>query len=213
MNKIQLSNLFAYTFECGDSLTERVLGLVKQSKFEKNVSNLTTISHTFFDEELFIWFESCIKKVSDEIKIPNRISIPIIACWANTTKKLQKHHNHTHPNSFLSGIFYLSDHDKGNKTQFYLENPYMKNFEWLMIDSADQADAPSKLLKVEITPKKNTLVIFPSYVPHSVETNVETDLRYSIAFNTFFSGVINDNNRKSNFSIYPKTVREIINET
>jgi hypothetical protein len=50
-------------------------------------------------------------------------------------------------------------------------------------------------------------------VPHSVETNVETDLRYSIAFNTFFSGVINDNNRKSNFSIYPKTVREIINET
>jgi hypothetical protein len=45
----------------------------------------------------------------------------------------------------------------------------------------------------EITPKKNLMIIFPSYLFHKVNTHISNENRYSLAFNLFPKGNIGKN--------------------
>ena len=104
--------------------------------------------------------------------------------WANRSDAGSGHHHspHRHPMSYLSGIFYLTE---GSPTVFL--DP-VRDREWgqFHLDGG-----PLSENRQFIHPGAGSLVLFPSYMVHgSVENESDID-RFTIAINTFPSGVIN----------------------
>ena len=105
--------------------------------------------------------------------------------WANRSDAKCGHHHspHRHPMSYLSGIFYLTE---GSPTVFL--DP-VRDREWgqFHLDGG-----PPSENRQFVHPGAGGLVLFPSYMVHgSVENESDID-RFTIALNTFPSGVINE---------------------
>ena len=149
---------------------------------------LTNIN--FFIQESL---ESYWKKVYDP---SNDTKLKITQSWSNYTKPGQFHHKHNHPNSVVSGIFYVQTLDDIDR--IYFEKPF-KDF--LLIPSLTYTQFNSRTwwFKAE----NNSLILFPSYLEHWVEpiSNQRTD-RISIAFNTFIDGELGEESfYLSNFTL------------
>ena len=102
-----------------------------------------------------------LKSLRDEIiNILNEHKISLTNSWAQLYNKKDRHSVHVHQESKLSGIIYLSDNC--TSTSFYdrVCNSY------------------------EHIPVKNTLLLFPSYVPHEVQPLKQDEDRLIISFNT-----------------------------
>ena len=82
--------------------------------------------------------------------------------WAQLYNKENKHGIHIHPLSIYSGIIYLNP-DKLSPTIFY-----DRNFERTYVHEGI----------------KNTLLLFPSYIPHEVKPLHNDEQRLIISFNT-----------------------------
>lgn len=213
---MQVNNLLSipiYEFQCNDQLTEEIYNQAVLSKFTDNMSNKISDREHYYNAKLFDWFDQCIDQVS-KIYFLNEISLPIISCWINKSSKLEKHHTHHHPNSILSGIFYLTTHDKA-ETVFYYKNPYVEmGATSLILASKDLeknlVDRPSTIMG-KVAPEKGKLILFPSSITHGTRPNPDLHARYTISFNTFFSGKIHDKDHgvalTTDIILQPITVR------
>ena len=94
-------------------------------------------------------------------EILNLKNLLLTNSWAQLYNKGDKHSVHTHPNSVYSGIIYLNS-KKSSPTVFYDRN-FNKYFH---------------------QSKKNTLILFPSHIPHGVEPLNKDEQRLIISFNT-----------------------------
>ena len=97
------------------------------------------------------------------------------------------HHRHYHPNSYLSGVFYVSCTDD-DRIEFHgiPQTSLMLNLFDLEEENANIFN--SKLFSFPISTLD--LMIFPSYLEHSVPTNNTNQKRVSLSFNTFVRGEI-----------------------
>jgi len=80
-------------------------------------------------------------------------------------------HSHKFFSSF-SGIYYIQGEDTGNLVFYNTQN--------LMHDCYTKSPFTKKF---KMNPKDNSLVLFPSWVPHEVEENKSDRQRINIAFN------------------------------
>jgi len=112
----------------------------------------------------------------------------ITQSWLNYTKLGGSHGMHTHQNSWISGVFYLSA-PEGNGISFYDPNMRIKRI--LKIDSSLENPSQWSGEKINVPLETNKLVLFPSWLGHAVDPNPEqTTTRLSLAFNVFFTGPI-----------------------
>lgn len=139
------------------------------------------LNYSYYNNQLFEWFGTCIEDIRKTQYI-NGVDLVITECWANRTPKFKKHHLHTHPNSIISGIFYLTEH-KNATTDFYIPNP------WAFTDSIFMV-CNNKEEIISIEPVVGKLVLFPSNIKHCTRPNLTNDVRMTLAFNTFFTGRI-----------------------
>ena len=107
--------------------------------------------------------------------------IYITNSWSNYNKPGTKTHMHKHPNSLVSGVYYIVDgdappiefHSNDSKYLFSLNvkrgNLYNSNRVWF-------------------NPINHHLFLFPSTLMHEVAVNKSNATRISIAFNTFIKG-------------------------
>ena len=104
--------------------------------------------------------------------------------WIAVTPPGGKHIVHNHPNSLLSGVFYFSvpDHSSIN---FYVESPIFKNFKFCF-DYTKLTEHNKQIVKVPV--QQSDIVIFPSWVDHSVDVNTSDQARIIIGFNCFVQG-------------------------
>lgn len=117
----------------------------------------------------------------------NDAHLKITQSWLNWTKPGQHHHKHAHPNSLISGCYYVNAHKESDKIFFYREgyqrikfppaewNAYNSESWWYPVGTGD-------------------LVLFPSSLTHMVQPVEGEDTRISLAFNTFPIGMIGDEN-------------------
>jgi uncharacterized protein (TIGR02466 family) len=186
MNIINFLPLSVYEFTCDDALLTKLEEQVAEISTKKNSSNMSSETDLFYDQDLYNWLNSCIEEAKENLYIPEEVKLEITSCWVNKTRKLQAHHRHTHPNSFMSGILYLSEDHSGGLTDFITENIWWKNFKWLQF-----CDSPNaRTIQQKYTPKKGKLLLFPSSLQHGVTAVLDNSVRYTISFNTFFSGPI-----------------------
>ena len=113
----------------------------------------------------------------------NDTHLKITQSWLNWTKPGQFHHRHAHPNSLISGCFYLNARKESDKIFFYREgyqrlvlppaewNPYNSESWWYSVGTGD-------------------LILFPSSLTHMVQPVEGEETRISLAFNTFPIGFL-----------------------
>jgi uncharacterized protein (TIGR02466 family) len=105
--------------------------------------------------------------------------IAITSAWLNVNDSRQcMNSEHVHSDVF-SGVFYLSTPEESGK--FSLTNPAINRM-WQGCSLALQKNEfTGESIKIE--PVEGNIILFPSYIPHSVETNNHDKERISISFN------------------------------
>ena len=105
----------------------------------------------------------------------------ITACWATVLARGAAHKVHLHPNNFLSGVYYVRTHPGADTINFHdprnqsgiLRPPVVE----LSAENTDQ---------VVVKVKDGTMLVFPSYLQHSVDPSASNEERISISFNIMF---------------------------
>ena len=136
------------------------------------------------------FIQSNINTYIEKVIIPRtKVDLYITQSWLNYTKAGQYHHVHTHPNSVISGVFYINA-TQGDKITFSKQTRDMI----LEFETDDFQLFNSKSWFFDVS--SNNIVLFPSTLQHRVETldQKKTDVRISLAFNTFLKGHAGDNN-------------------
>ena len=111
----------------------------------------------------------------------NNVALQITQSWLTLSRKGESHHSHTHPNSVVSGVLYVSV--AGNDgINFYRNEENL----WFELEPSETNYYNS--YKIHVATKVGDLVLFPSSVKHGVNKVTEDIKRVSLSFNTFFSG-------------------------
>jgi len=97
--------------------------------------------------------------------------------WASLNPPGSTHHHHIHPNSLVSGSFYLNPEKNMPPIVFHREFFPMR----FSINKYNFFNSTTFSMR----PEEGNLVLFPSTLRHSVELNETEADRYSISFNTF----------------------------
>jgi len=190
MNKKQILPISFYEFDAPETLAKDLLDYVTNLTYTKNVYNKTMNSQveSFNFPSFTDWVHKCLEKVKQEEYGDVNWQLYITQIWTNKSNYGEFHHKHLHPNSIVSGIFYLNDFEKGGGTKFFHPNPYYK------VELSEVLNLSSKKRQHELIDTVQTkfgkLVIFPSSINHTTVPHTSVDTRYTVAFNTFIKGVI-----------------------
>ncbi len=111
-------------------------------------------------------------------------SLEVTECWANVSSPGGSHRLHSHPNSLLSGVWFAAVPPGSGQLEFRDPRPSG----WLRLDRQTTTAANAQVIGVD--PQEGLLVVFPSWLPHSVATNRGNGERISVAFNLMPTGRI-----------------------
>lgn len=131
--------------------------------------------------DLVLHVNEATRRVLKFLKIAHD-AVEITGCWANVNTKGSLHGIHAHPNNFLSGVYYVKVQPGADTINFHdprsqaaiIRPPVTE----LTAQNTDQ---------VVVKVNNGTLLIFPSYLHHSVPPNESEDERISVSFNVMFS--------------------------
>lgn len=111
-------------------------------------------------------------------------AIEITGCWANLSAPGAAHRSHSHPNNYLSAVYYvrtwrgadtINFHDPRSQTGVI--RPPVTELTGVNTD------------QVVVRVRNGTLLVFPSYLHHSVDANTSGETRVSVSFNLMFSAI------------------------
>ena len=107
----------------------------------------------------------------------------ITGCWVNVLAPKRAHRAHSHPNNFLSGIYYLKVQPGADTVNFHDPRPQTRILRPPVTDlTADNTD------QVVVQVKQGTLLLFPAWLEHSVDENRSAEERISVSFNMMLTG-------------------------
>jgi len=107
--------------------------------------------------------------------------IVITSMWANVNPPGAKHSVHSHPNNFLSGVYYVQCDAKANVIRFFDPRPQSE----VMMPPSTQRNVYNANM-VEVETKPGRLVLFPAWLKHDVPTNLSDRERISVSFDMMF---------------------------
>jgi uncharacterized protein (TIGR02466 family) len=182
-----------YISKLNRELTNKELLFIDNTKLNShnNEGNITSndnyiLKYKVFNklkEHLDLIIKDYFNKV---LSITDQITPYITQSWLNYTETNQYHHKHQHPNSLVSGVFYINCDDKFDKIKFFNDTyktikPEVKNWNIWNSDSW------------WFSVKTGDIILFPSSLTHMVETKEGTNTRISLAFNVFIKGTVGNN--------------------
>ena len=109
-------------------------------------------------------------------------SFAITGCWANIAAPGAPHKMHTHPNNYLSGVYYLKVPKGGESISFTDPRP-----QTMVISPRVERDNPANAGKMIVNVEEGLLLVFPAWLAHSVDPNASGETRISISFNAMFT--------------------------
>ena len=172
------------------SREEEEIKSILEGGMTKSVGNSSTANSYIFNDKLENLKQFCdhhLKAYVKEVINPKEeLDFYITQSWLNITKPGEYHHGHSHANSIISGVFYIST-EEDDKIFFADSNVKLKDH--LMFPSKESSVWNSA--GQEIPSITNELLLFPSWLSHGVDVNKKaTTDRVSISFNTFVRGTL-----------------------
>ena len=111
--------------------------------------------------------------------------LEITGAWANVSPTGASHHSHTHPNNFLSFVYYPAAQPTGSTIEFHDPRPQAH-----VIAPPVAKKTPANAATITVAAQGGRLIGFPSWLEHSVPENRAGRERMSIALNVMFSAPI-----------------------
>ena len=102
-----------------------------------------------------------------------------INSWINVNNSGDFNNTHTHPNSIVSGVYYVSVPNDSGELVFTRPSDLTS---WFYSSYSKEFNDVSKNFVIH-TPVEKELVLFPSWLPHCVTANNSNTERISISFN------------------------------
>lgn len=131
------------------------------------------------------WIEDCVADYFKATANPKHdVSLRITQSWVNYSEQGQYHHKHAHPNSLVSGVFYINTNDN-DRIYFYRSGFQQIKFP---TDNWNQWNSESWWFEAI----EGRLVLFPSSLEHMVPTVEGEKTRVSLSFNTFPVGTVGE---------------------
>jgi len=178
---------------------ENAIFLNKKMDFMKNEGNKTSLnSYILNNKNLKILKNQLNLFIADYLKnvvnVKNNIQPYITQSWLNYTDKSEFHHTHEHPNSYISGVLYISAKEEFDKIVFW-----KKKYEQikLSVNEFNLYNAESWWIPV----KTGDIILFPSSTTHSVFVKEGENTRISLAFNVFFKGKWGDEHQLTELEV------------
>ena len=185
MARSEAVNLFPTSLlleEREDPLSEKEFKALKNISWNEQYSNLISNDDDILEKREFssikkFILDSLNKYMREVIKCADELVIT--SSWVNINRKGMYHVRHCHPNSVLSGVFYFTD----SQTPLYVYDPNSSSKTW---DYDIQEFHGANSDQWAFPPVKNTCIIFPSSLDHSVPIHNDNKDRISLSFNSFF---------------------------
>ena len=183
-----------YMSKLNRKLTTLELKFVEKNKKDvyKNKGNITSNNNYILNEKPFLNIKKeldlRVKDYFEKIISPTDTITPYITqSWLNYTETNQFHHKHEHPNSLVSGVFYINCHEELDKIKFFKKDIY----QMIKPETKDWNLWNSETWWFPV--KTGDIIMFPSSLTHMVETKEGNNTRISLAFNVFIKGKIGSN--------------------
>ncbi len=132
-------------------------------------------------EGLIVFAREATRGVLDHLQI-DYTDFQITGCWANVNPPQSTHTSHTHPNNYLSGVYYVQVPETADglvfhepRTQALVISPKVKKLTSLTGSEAN------------LDVREGRLFIFPSWLGHSVAKTRAAGDRISVSFNIMLS--------------------------
>ncbi|MGH8647625.1 MAG: 2OG-Fe(II) oxygenase family protein [Gammaproteobacteria bacterium] len=128
---------------------------------------------------------ACVNKAAKSVLRFLRIgydAIEITGCWATVLTQGAMHRAHSHPNNYLSGVYYLQTHPGADTINFHDPRTQASVIRPPVVELTSQNTD-----QVVVRVSNGTLLLFPSYLEHSVDASTSEAERISISFNIMFS--------------------------
>ncbi len=139
------------------------------------------------------FFGESITKYTEKV-LNSKQRLVITQCWTNKNPPGAKHHEHVHPNSILSGVFFFKIGGKLPPIQF------AKSVQGAMkLDPVKYNNITAETFLLPCVPGE--LLLFPSSLKHSVPINLSEETRYSMSFNTFCIDALGSENSLTHLDI------------
>ena len=140
---------------------------------------------TLHEREDFREFVACINDGVASILRFLRIGdqpCEITGCWATVLARGAAHKLHSHPNNYLSGVYYVCARPGADTINFHDPRQQTAVIRPPVVElTAENTD------QVVIKVRDGTLLMFPSYLEHSVDADASDEERVSVSFNVMFS--------------------------
>ncbi len=182
-----------YISKIDKELTSLELKFVDKNKkdFYKNSGNITSNNNYILNEKPFANIKKeldlRVQDYFDKVISPaNNITPYITQSWLNYTETNQYHHKHAHPNSLVSGVFYINCHEEHDKIKFFNDT-----YKTIRLETKNWNMWNSETWWFSV--KTGDVILFPSSLTHMVETKQGDNTRISLAFNVFIKGTVGNN--------------------
>jgi len=177
-------------FELGRDLSEVEREHLFDLETRLNQGNTTSVENYVLNKpelhSLTEFLNNSLQEYFNAVYSPKtKADLCITQSWVNYTKPGQFHHKHAHPNSLVSGVFYVQATKETDKLHFFKDG-----FQQLRIIPKD-----FNLYNSDswwLTAATGALYLFPSSLTHMVEQVQGQDTRISLSFNTFPKGIIGE---------------------
>ena len=139
------------------------------------------------------FFGESITKYTEKV-LNSKQRLVITQCWTNKNPPGAKHHEHVHPNSIISGVFFFRIGGKLPPIKFAKTNQVA-----MKLDPTKYNNITAETFMLPCVPGE--LLLFPSNLKHSVPMNLSEETRYSMSFNTFCIDALGSENSLTHLDI------------
>ena len=182
--------------------TSNELDYFNKLKIQNNFLNRRSVDSYILDSpelsHLKKFIEDSLNFYFLEIYQPNiDLEIYVTQSWLNISNIGELHHSHDHPNSFISGILYISADQNVDAIHFSKSDPSSLR---IIPTSYNVYNSPSWFYNVG----SGDLLLFPSTLSHNVDIVKESPKRkerVSLSFNTFLKGKLGSKNLLSELKL------------
>lgn len=174
-------------FDLGRPLSDEELVFIKGLETRPNTGNTTSTNNfvlkgltnlrSFIEDSVSEYFKATINP-------KHNVSLRITQSWCNYSEQGQFHHKHAHPNSFISGVFYVQA-NPNDKIYFYRDG-------WQQIKLPPQEWNAYNSESWWFEATAGRLILFPSNLTHMVPSVEGDETRISLSFNTFPVGTVGE---------------------
>ena len=182
-----------YISKLNRELNQKELSFIDKTKLNtyNNEGNTTSNDNYILNQKLFANIKKeldlRVQDYFDKVISPsNNITPYITQSWLNYTETNQYHHKHQHPNSLVSGVFYINCDKEHDKIKFFNDK-----YQTIKPEVKDWNIWNSETWWFSV--KTGDIILFPSSLTHMVETKQGDNTRISLAFNVFIKGTVGNN--------------------